>query len=949
VLDERERTPVTPWQAAAARLVGRVPELAALRDRLAAVRSGGSGGLVLVTGEAGAGKSRLVREAAATAAEAGVSVLLGRAVPSGEPYRPLVEALGGGLRDRPLPDDDALRPYLPVLAALLPDAAAGGHRAEPRGGAVLGEAVLRLLTALAGGQGALLVLEDLHWVDPDTLTVLTYLAHAAAAAPLLVVGTSRDEQGLPAPLLELVQVTGATVLPLGRLGPAEVRAVVESCLGGRPPEEVVAFVTEHADGLPLLVEELLTGLGSVGALDPAGRLRGPLTPAVPRTFAASVRQRLEDLDPGARTVVQAAAVLGRRFDWSLLPEVTGRPAAEVLAGLRAAVRSGLVEAGEGDEFAFRHALTRDAVADDLLPPERRALAHAAAEIVEHRDPEAYALAAGLRALAGEDERAARLSVAAGREAAARGALRTADLLLTRAAALATDPALVTEAERALLPVLAAAGDAERALALGVRLLSGGTDVRLELAEIAATAERWDELQLHLDALDPAADPEVGVLAARLAHARGEPARARAMAEEALATARTRGAWATACHALEVIGRAARLTDAAAARDAFAAAEALAAEHDLPLEQVSALHELGTVDLLADGSTERLERARGLAADAGALLLAATLDLQVSAGLLNRDPARGLAVAQRSADVARRLHVERLTGTATCFQAIGHALLGHADQADRAAAEALALMPDDLDVNAAIWGSVRAHRALLDDDQDRLRECLDTAMDFLRRSASTTPTPVRGRWALVRTIAGREDAAAREEARPSSVNWENAALLGYADAVAAGRRGRRAEADALLAPADAALARLPWWRHRVRLLVADSALADGWGDPVGWAREALPTFAGRNETRLASRCREVLRRAGAPVPRPGRGDTPVPDRLRAVGVTSREVDVLRLLGDGLTNTAIAQRLVLSPRTIETHVANLATKTGTRNRAELVALARAELAKSGAPAD
>jgi DNA-binding NarL/FixJ family response regulator len=82
-----------------------------------------------------------------------------------------------------------------------------------------------------------------------------------------------------------------------------------------------------------------------------------------------------------------------------------------------------------------------------------------------------------------------------------------------------------------------------------------------------------------------------------------------------------------------------------------------------------------------------------------------------------------------------------------------------------------------------------------------------------------------------------------------------------------------------------------------------------------------------------------------VPRPGRGDTPVPPALRAVGVTSREVDVLVLLGQGLTNTAIARKLVLSPRTIETHVANLVAKTGVANRAGLVALAAARF-KSGA---
>ena len=364
------------------------------------------------------------------------------------------------------------------------------------------------------------------------------------------------------------------------------------------------------------------------------------------------------------------------------------------------------------------------------------------------------------------------------------------------------------------------------------------------------------------------------------------------------------------------------------------------QRKLPLERVSALHELGTVDLLEDGSTGRLERARSLALDAGVLRLAATLDLQISAGLLHRDPDRGLTYAQRSADLARRLRIDRLWATAVYFQAIAYAHRRDDAAVEQCVQQALALAPDDLDVNAGVWGAVRAHVALLADDRAKLAECLDRAVEYLRRSPTTTPTPIRGLWALVRTLDDRDGAAAREEARPSTVNWENAALLGYAEAVEAGRRGRKRDADRLFAAADSALADLPWWRHRVRLLVAGAALEDGWGDPVGWAREALPVFAGRGDDRLASRCRELLRQAGAPVPRPGRGDTPVPATLRAAGVTSREVDVLRLVADGLTNTAIAQRLVLSPRTVETHVANLVAKTGVANRAGLV-----ELAKSG----
>src|SRR5262249_53954101 len=161
-------------------------------------------------------------------------------------------------------------------------------------------------------------------------------------------------------------------------------------------------------------------------------------------------------------------------------------------------------------------------------------------------------------------------------------------------------------------VLAAKGDAERALPLGERLLRDGDEsVRLVLAEVGEDAERWDVAAAYLSAIPDDGDPRLSVLLARLAYARGEPERAREIARATLRSARERELWPVAWQALEVIGRVARIDDAAEARDAFATAEALAREHDLPTSRVSALHELGTVDLLQDGSTARLERARKL--------------------------------------------------------------------------------------------------------------------------------------------------------------------------------------------------------------------------------------------------------------------------------------------------------------------------------------------------
>ena len=117
-----------PWQACSSTLVGRGGEIERLHRLLEAMARTNSGRMVLIHGEAGVGKSRLVREATAVARRAGVSVFSGRAVPSGEAYRPLADALSAALRGRQLPRDDGLRPYLPALSALLPDVALEGQR-----------------------------------------------------------------------------------------------------------------------------------------------------------------------------------------------------------------------------------------------------------------------------------------------------------------------------------------------------------------------------------------------------------------------------------------------------------------------------------------------------------------------------------------------------------------------------------------------------------------------------------------------------------------------------------------------------------------------------------------------------------------------------------------------------------------------------------------------------
>ena len=161
----------------------------------------------------------------------------------------------------------------------------------------------------------------------------------------------------------------------------------------------------------------------------------------------------------------------------------------------------------------------------------------------------------------------------------------------------------------------------------------------------------------------------------------------------------------------------------------------------------------------------------------------------------------------------------------------------------------------------------------------------------------------------------------------------AALLGYADAVLAGRQGRTAEAEAAFAAADRQMGPLvAWYRQYARRVAAEAALADGWGEPVGWLREAAAYFAARGDDRVAAACRAPAapgRGAGAAATA---GDGELPGQLRALGVTEREADVLRLVAQGLGNREIAERMFLSPRTVEKHVASLLAKTGLR-RAQL----------------
>jgi DNA-binding CsgD family transcriptional regulator len=185
------------------------------------------------------------------------------------------------------------------------------------------------------------------------------------------------------------------------------------------------------------------------------------------------------------------------------------------------------------------------------------------------------------------------------------------------------------------------------------------------------------------------------------------------------------------------------------------------------------------------------------------------------------------------------------------------------------------------------------------------------------------------------VEDKDGAAARETVRRSgaAVNPINRGYVGYAEAIALGRAGHAAEAAAAVERADIDLAGLDWSRHLGRRVVAEAAIAAGWGDPATWLWEAYTYFESKGLRSLASACKSLLRRMGVPAARTSRRHSEVPAALRCLGITRRELEVLSLLAEGLSNKEIGERLYLSPRTVEKHVASLLSKTETRSRTAL----------------
>ncbi|HEY6743966.1 MAG TPA: AAA family ATPase [Lapillicoccus sp.] len=913
-------------------LVGRSDQLAKLEHALSRARAG-LGSIVVVSGEPGIGKTAFLTAVEARVAEVGGRVLSGRAVENAGPFGVLAQALLPVWRSSELRDAVTLRPFRHAVDRVLPGwmpgagASAGDLGVDPA--LMLAEGVLQILSGVDAEFGILSV-DDAQYADPDTVAVLESCAATVSRRPVLVV-LARDDWPRSSGLDRIASSSGTIRLPLSRLSPPDLHTLVGHVRD--LPADVVQSIVDRSEGLPAVAAELAAAVTTEES-----------DWAVPQGFAVLVEARLVGLDDTDRRLLAAAAALGGEPDWDVVPAIAGVDDAAAASGLRDAVRAHLLSHDQGD-LRWRHGLIRQIVWANLLPPERRSVTRAAAQaLLDRGGPTDRARAAGLLSQVGDADTAAELWLELTDAAVGSGGLRTAAELLDRAESTGRRRTAVAVGR---VNLMALTGRPVEALDIGLPALSDArgdehAELCLRLARAAAVAGRWAETEQLLARAGRPADPRSATLLSDAAHATGRMADAERYALAAVNQARLDGPIEVLCEALCAQARLDRLHHPASARATFAEAAQLASEHGLLPWRVEALLGLATIDLLIDEESPDLLEVHRIALDAGLLGRAAQADLLLADHVLVRDgPAGSAEPATRVAEFGRLARIDYFTFAGETLLASRSALAGdeRAMEFRLSRLDAGRDLPPDSRIQIA---GVRGQAAMVRHDLDAAADLLDAAMRPLAEHRSAAPLVLFGAWALVETLVRADPTEVRGVLADQTAGQRRANLgaLRYADAVVAGRAGDRTGAEAALAGGDELLAPTPWWRRFLRTVALEAAVTEEWADAVPRLRIDLAAFEAAGEEQLARTVRDLLRRAGAPTRR-GRGDSTVPIGLRAVGVTSREMDVLRLLEGGLSNADIGARLFLSPRTVETHVANLLTKSGASNRVELVTWAAPSL--------
>ncbi|MFN8421774.1 MAG: AAA family ATPase [Anaerolineae bacterium] len=379
-------------------MVGRDPSIQILRGLFEHARTG-DGQIALISGEAGIGKSRLVREFSDQLQKLGALTVQGTCFETDQtlPFAPIIDLLRTYLGSLQLEQRSAfveqanseLSRLLPELRSESgdPQPATDDNEQELRR---LQEALARLFIGLAAAQPLVIAVEDVHWCDDASLQFLQFFARRLKTQPILVVLTYRDdEQGtvLAQFLAQLNRERLASELHLARLTTDTVASMVRAILAEdfAAQRKVVEAIHSLSEGNPFFIEEILKSLVAAGDIyfnEDQWKSKPLFELHIPRTIQSNLSQRLDRLTPAARKILSLAAVAGRRFDFLLLQQLADLPEHDLLLIIRELRDAQFVMEESADRFIFRHALTRQAVYNDLLMRERRNLHRAMAEALE---------------------------------------------------------------------------------------------------------------------------------------------------------------------------------------------------------------------------------------------------------------------------------------------------------------------------------------------------------------------------------------------------------------------------------------------------------------------------------------------------------------------------------------------------------------------------------------
>jgi DNA-binding CsgD family transcriptional regulator len=839
---------------------------ATLADAFEAAR-GGDGRLVFVSGDAGIGKSALVRAFCADAAAARVLSGSCDGLRTPRPLGPLADiaaAAGGRLEDAVMTGESAQS----VLEALLDELRAPGE--------------------------TIVVLEDVHWADEATLDILGLLGRRVEQLPTLVVITYRaDELARAHPLRvvvgDLVTASGVVRLELAPLSPAAVARLAE------PHGVDAANLHARTGGNPFFVTEALAS----GAAE------------VPATVRDAVLARVARLGAPARELLDAVAVVPPRTELWLLEAI----ADDVLGAMEECLASGVLQA-EDRAISFRHELARLAV-EESIDPHRRLRLHRAA-LRALREPPAgrpdTARLAHHAEAAGDAEAVVELAPAAAERAAAVGAHREAAAQYARALRFAD---------------------------------------RLPGAERAQLLERRSFECYLTDQHDEAIAALEQALALRRADgdARGEGVALTALATRRWCASDIDGAESAVAEAVSVLERAAAGPELA---HAYATASAMA----MNLERVDAAREWG------ERAMELIEKAGEPEPLVYQLNNVGTVEL-----LLGRRD--GLRQLDRSMELAEAAGLHEHVGRAYIHLGWVGSRLRDWALVDRLAEGAQYCAEHGLE----LWRLyLIAYRARAELDRGRWADAAESASYVLRQPneapllrllASTVLATVRVRRGDPDAGPLLDESAAIAAGKPDLQHGAPAAIARTEAAAAAGRPDLAAEAsDAVLRLAQArgaawVVGELAFWRARAGI---EEPCRDGAAEPfavhlsgevvraatlwreLGCPYEAALALADAEDADALRQAHEELRALGAGpaaalVERrlQQRGERSVRGPRRATrenpaGLTSRELEVLALLAEGLTNAGIAERLVLSPRTVDHHVSTILRKLAVRTRAQ-----------------